>query len=80
MTPDRNYALTTLRRGLFMTWIVAAIVVAALAMLAGPVASRDGVDGTSAVALLSPLAMLVFVVTGLAWLAILVLSRGTKPD
>ena len=76
--PDRNDMLTRWRRVLFYVWGVAAMIAAVAALIAGPIASFDGASGTAAVALISPLAMFVFIVTGLAWLVLLVLSHRSK--
>lgn len=75
---DRHELLTTWRRWLFYVWVVAAGVAAAAAMIAGPIVSSDGSDGTSWVALLSPAAMAVFVLTGITWLALLAISHRSK--
>ncbi len=75
---NRNELLTTWRRGLFYVWVVAAIVAAAAAMIGGPLVATDGVDGTKWVALVSPAAISVFVVTGIAWLALLTIPHRSK--
>lgn len=75
---DRHELLTTWRRGLFYTWVIAAIVAAATAMIAGPIVSSDGADGTTWIALVSPAAMAVFVITGAIWLALLAISHRSK--
>jgi len=75
---ERRELLTVWRRWLFYVWVIAAIIAAAAAMLAGPLVSVDGVEGTKWVALVSPASMFVFVVTGLAWLVLLVMSHRSK--
>lgn len=80
MTPDRKSLLTRWRRALFAVWIVTGIVVALLATVAGPIVSTDGSDGTAVIALASPIAMIIFLATGLAWIILLVLSRRSSPD
>ncbi len=74
----RGALLTKWRRALFYTWIIAAIVAAAAAMIGGPLVSTDGVDGTRFIALVSPAAMAVFLVSGLIWLALLVFSHRSR--
>jgi hypothetical protein len=76
--PERRELLTAWRRSLFYVWVIAAIIAAFTAMIAGPLVSTDGAEGTKWVALVSPAAMAVFVVTGLAWLALLVSSHRSK--
>ena len=63
------------RRGVFWIWVVASIVVALIAMIGGPLVSTDGSDGTAWIALVSPIAMAVFVLTGVTWLVLLMFSR-----
>lgn len=75
---NRNEVLTIWRRRLFYVWVGAAIIAASVALLAGPVVTADGADGTGWVALVSPAAMAVFLVSGLAWLALLVMSHRSK--
>lgn len=79
-TINRREMLTTWRRRLFVFWVAASILVAALAVVGGPVFSTDGADDTAWVALLSPIAMMLFVVSGLAWLVLLMRSsrRSTR--
>ncbi len=78
IVPSRRNLLGRWRRGLFYTWIVAALVAALAAMIAGPIVSIDGAEGTSAVALISPIAMAIFIVTGMSWLVLLVLSHQSR--
>ena len=78
IVPSRHDLLGRWRRGLFYTWIVAALVAALAAMIAGPIVSIDGAEGTSAVALISPIAMAIFIVTGMSWLVLLVLSHQSR--
>lgn len=75
---DRRELLTVWRHWLFYVWVIAAMVAAITAMVAGPLVSTDGADGTKWVALISPAAMLIFVVTGITWLVLLVLSHRSK--
>ena len=75
---DRRQLLTVWRHRLFYLWVVAAMVTAGAAMIAGPIVSSDGVDGTTWVALLSPLAMAIFLISSVAWLALLVISHRSK--
>ena len=72
---EHRAVLTTWRKRLFYVWVVAAALAAIAVLIGGPIASTDGVDGTSAIALISPLAMLVFLVSGVTWLALLVLTH-----
>lgn len=78
MTPNRREMLGGWRRALFYTWIIAAIVAALTAMIGGPVASTDGSVGTMWIALVSPIAMAIFLVSALAWLVLLVVSHRSK--
>lgn len=78
MTLDRKSLLTRWRRALFVVWIVTGIVAALLASVAGPIVSTDGSDGTAVIALISPLAMFIFLATGLAWIVLLVLSKRSE--
>ncbi len=77
--PRRSEVLTTWRRMLFSTWIIAGLVAAAFAMIGGPIMSSDGASGTALIALVSPLAMLIFIVSGLAWLMLLISSKRESP-
>ncbi|MBU1210205.1 MAG: hypothetical protein KJ587_02910 [Alphaproteobacteria bacterium] len=74
----RRELLTVWRRRLFYLWVGAAIIAGFAAMLAGPIVISDGSDGTTWVALISPAAMAVFVISGIAWLALLVASHRSK--
>lgn len=77
---NRHEMLTIWRRRLFGFWVAASLLVAALAVVGGPMLSTDGADGTAWIALLSPIAMTLFVVSGLAWLVLLMRSsrRSTR--
>ena len=75
---ERHELLTVWRQRLFYVWVIAAIIAGAAAMLAGPMISADGSAGTKWIALISPAAMGVFLITGLAWLALLVSSHRSK--
>jgi hypothetical protein len=75
---DRTELLTVWRRRLFYVWVGAAIIAAIAAMMAGPAVSTDGVDGTMWVALISPVAMTIFLVSGVTWLALLVFGHRSK--
>jgi hypothetical protein len=78
--PGRRNLVAGWRKALFVTWIVAASAAALVAAVLGPIVSADGADGTTLVALVSPLCMLVFLVAALLWLALLVLSaRNPNP-
>ena len=68
--PARNW-----RRRMFWIWIAASIVVALTAMVGGPLVSADGSDGTAWIALLSPVAMAVFILTGVTWLVLVFFSQ-----
>lgn len=70
--------LTKWRRVLFYVWVGAAIIAATAAMIGGPIMSTDGTDGTRFIALVSPVAMAVFIITGLAWLALLVTTHRSR--
>jgi hypothetical protein len=70
--PDRSELLGRWRQLLFYTWVVAAMVALIAAAVGGPLTSTDGTDGTSVIAIISPIAMAVFLITGLAWLVLLV--------
>lgn len=75
---ERHQMLSVWRRRLFYLWVAAAMIAAAAAMIASPIVIADGVAGTQWVALVSPAAMAVFIVTGLAWLALLVATHRSK--
>lgn len=74
---SRHEMLTMWRRRLFGFWVTASLLVAALAVVGGPMLSTDGSDGTAWIAVLSPIAMTLFVVSGLAWLVLLM--RSSRP-
>lgn len=78
VVPSRTELLTRWRRGLFYIWIGAALIAVFTAMIGGPLASTDGANGTSAIALIAPVAMAVFLLSGLTWLALLVLSHRSR--
>jgi hypothetical protein len=74
-TIDRHEMLTIWRRRLFIFWIVVSAAIALFAIIGGPLLSTDGSDETRWVALLSPLAMALFVLSGVAWLVLLIASH-----
>lgn len=80
MTPDRKNLLNRWRRALFAVWIVTGIVVASFVSIGGPMVSTDGADGTAVIALATPIAMLVFMASGLAWMILLVLSKRNQSE
>ena len=75
---DRRELLTVWQRRLFYVWITAALIAVIDAMFGGPIASTDETDGTMWVALISPAAMFIFLLTGFTWLVMLVLSHRSK--
>jgi hypothetical protein len=77
-TIDRHEILTIWRRRLFTFWIVVSAVIGLFIVVGGPLLSTDGSDGTRWVALLSPLAMALFVLSGVAWLVLLVVSQRRR--
>lgn len=76
--PDRPTVIGPWRRILFRTWIVAGALVALIVLIGGPIVSADGADGTRWIAIASPIAMAIFILSALGWLALLITSRRAQ--
>jgi len=76
--PDRRTVIGPWRRIMFRVWVVAGAVVALIVLVGGPIVSAEGAEGTRWIAIASPIAMAIFILSGLGWLALLITSRRAR--